>query len=70
MKKPKNSYIYYENTDDGQREVKVNGKNALSAAKKLWKQKKHLTKFTLYDDKGTSYKFDSNSWSINGKFRK
>ena len=50
-------------------EINVKAKNALSAAKKIWRQLKTLTIFTITNgDTGDVFTFDSSLWSRHGKF--
>ena len=60
-------YQYYDTEKDIVIEVKA--KKPLSAAKKIWRQKKSLTIFDIINiDTGEVFKMDSSHWSRKGKF--
>ena len=61
-----NNYTYTNNT----KSINVKGKTPLAAAKKLWKNNKHLITFSLTDKTGVVYNFNANTLSRNGKFIK
>ena len=60
-------YRFYDSDKDIVIEVKA--KNPLSAAKKIWRQRKDLTIFDITNiDTGEMFKMDASKWSRKGKF--
>ena len=62
-------YVYQYHDLENDIEINVKAKNALSAAKKIWRQIKSLSIFDVTNiDTKETISFDASVWSRYGKF--
>ena len=65
----KYSFTEYSRKKDKDITTIVNAKKPLAAAKKIWKSRKYLVRFTIKNvETNETYQFNSKSWARNGKF--